>query len=101
VVATHQFEHGRVHFPVRVRADMSEVRHPCLHVYDERNRACNVAQRPQSNREIKHCGDAEVRSKAKGQIIVPPRLEQSQRLFELIPRLTILAGEPMSDPGLR
>jgi hypothetical protein len=70
-------------------------------VYDERNRACNVAQRPQSNREIKHCGDAEVRSKAKGQIIVPPRLEQSQRLFELIPRLTILAGEPMSDPGLR
>ena len=35
-VATHQFEQGRMHLPIRERADMGEVRDPRLHAIDER-----------------------------------------------------------------
>ena len=56
-VATHQFEQGRVHFPVRVRANMRDVRDPQMGAVNERDRARSVAQRPQSYREIEHRGD--------------------------------------------
>ena len=46
VVATHQFEHGRVHSSRRERADMGEARDPRLHAVDERNRAIDFAERP-------------------------------------------------------
>ena len=36
-------------------------------------------------------------SEAKGQIIVSAGLEQSERTFQMIPRLRVLAGEPTSD----
>ena len=39
VVATHQFEHGRVQSSHRERADMGEARDPRLHAVDKRNRA--------------------------------------------------------------
>jgi hypothetical protein len=35
----------------------------------------------------------------KGQIVVPAGLEQSERLFQVIPRLAIFASEPTSHPG--
>ena len=99
VVATHQFEQGRVHSSKRERADMGEVRDPRLHAVDERNRAIDLAERPRRNRQIGHRGDAGVLSEAKGQIVVAAGLEQGERTFEVIPRLAILAGEPASDPG--
>ena len=46
LVATHQFEQGRVHSSKRERADMGEVRDPRLHAVDERNRAIDLAERP-------------------------------------------------------
>jgi hypothetical protein len=38
-------------------------------------------------------------SEAKGQIVVSAGLEQSDRTFQMIPRLAILASEPASDSG--
>ena len=99
VVATHQFEQGRVHSSKRERADMGEVRDPRLHAVDERNRAIDLAERPRRNRQIGHRGDAGVLSEAKGQIVVAAGLEQGERPFQMIPRLAILAGEPACDPG--
>ena len=66
---------------------------------DERNRAIDLAESPQRNRQIGHRGDAGVRSEAEGQIFVAAGLEQGERPFEVIPRFAILAGEPASDPG--
>ena len=99
VVATHQFEQGRVHSSKRERADMGEVRDPRLHAVDERNRAIDLAERPRRNRQIGHRGDAGVHAEAKGQIVVTAGLEQGERPFKVIPRLAILAGEPASHPG--
>ena len=51
---------GRVHSSKCERADMGEVRHPRLHAINERNRAIDVAERPERNRQIDHRGDAGV-----------------------------------------
>ena len=98
-VASHQFEQGRVHFPVRVRANMRDARDPQMGAVNERNRARNVAQRPQSYCEIEHCGDPGVLSEAKGQIVVAARLEQGERAFQMIARFSVLAGKPAGDAG--
>ncbi len=77
---------------------MGEVRYPPLHAVDERNRAIDLAERPQREGKIGHRADARVRSEAKGQIVVAARLEQGERTFQMILSLAIFAGEPMSDP---
>ena len=46
VVATHQFEQGRVHSSKRERPDMGALRHPRLHTINERNRPIHLAERP-------------------------------------------------------
>jgi hypothetical protein len=50
-------------------------------------------------REVKHCADARVLSEAVRQIVVPARLEQSERLFEMGARFLILSGEQVRCPG--
>ena len=78
---------------------MGEARDPRLHAVNERNRAIDLAERPQRNRQIDHRADAGVMSEAKGQIVVAAGLEQGERPSKMIPRLAILAGEPASHPG--
>ena len=65
----------------------------------ESDRARNVAQTPQDNREEKRCSNTGVLSEAKGDIVVPARLEQGDRAFEMLSRLAILASEPMGGAG--
>ena len=72
---------------------------PRLHTIVKRNRAIDLAERPQRGRQIGHRGDAGINSEPKSQIVVAARLEQGERPFEVIPRLAILAGEPASQPG--
>jgi hypothetical protein len=45
-VASHQFEHGHMQFPMCARADMGEAGAPRLGVADQGNRTRDVAQRP-------------------------------------------------------
>ena len=51
-VASHQFEHGRVHRPIRARANMGEARAPRFSLADQGNRPPDIAQRPQREREV-------------------------------------------------
>jgi len=83
-VAAHEFEHNRVEFPVRARADMREAGDPRLGLAYEINRASDVAERPQCKREVKHCADAGVVSEAERQIVVAHGLEQRERAFQMI-----------------
>jgi hypothetical protein len=78
---------------------MGEARNPRLRVANEGNRASDVAQRPQREREVQHCWDDLVLAEAKGQIVVTPRLEQGERAFEMLSRFEILSGGPMSVAG--
>ena len=75
---------------------MRDARDPLLGAVNEGNRAIDLAERPGRNGQIDHRGDAGVKSKAKGQIVVTAGLEQGERPFQVIPRLAILAGEPAS-----
>ena len=97
--ATHQFEQGRVDFSHAERAGMGQVRDPCLHALDKRSRAIDLAERPQRKRQIEHGRDAGVSPEAKGQIVVAAGLERGERVFQMIPRVAILAGEPASHSG--
>ena len=65
----------------------------------EGNRALDLAQRPQCEREIEHRRDAGVVSEAEGQIVVAAGLEQGERAFQMLARFAILSGEPMRDPS--
>ena len=65
-----------IDLPIRERSDMVEARGSRLHAVDERNRAIDLAERPQHEGEIAHRGDAGVMSEAKGQIVVAAGLEQ-------------------------
>ena len=69
------------------RADMGEARDPRLARADEGNRAFDLAQRPQCEREHEASRDAGVLSEAKGEIVVPPGLEQGECAFKMIVRL--------------
>ena len=90
-----------VHIRERMGADMRQVRDPRLGTPNERNRASDVAERPQRERQIGHRPNARVPSKAKRQIVVAPRLEQCQRAFQIIPRFAIVSGEPARRVRLR
>jgi hypothetical protein len=68
-----------------------------LRAANEGNRAPDVAQRPQGEREVKHCRDAGVLSEAVRQIVIAARLEQFKRAFQMIARFKILSGEPMCE----
>ena len=86
-----------MHSPECARADMREARDPRLGVADEGNRAPDVAQRPQREREEKHRRDARVLSEAERQIVVAAGLEQGERAFEMMPRFYKLSGKPVGD----
>ena len=77
------------------RADMGEACAPRLSVANEGNRAPDVAQRPQCEREVQHCPDARVDSEAERKIVVAPGLEQGQRTLDMLPRLEKFSGEPV------
>lgn len=96
--AANQFEHRRIQPPVCKRADMRQARDPCLGVDDERNRTSNIAQWPQHMREVKHCCDAGVYSKVKGEIVVAAWSEQRERALQTIARLDVLSGKQVGDP---
>ena len=78
---------------------MSKGRNPRLHEVDERNRAIHFAESPRRDRQVSHRVHAGVLSEAKGQVIVAAGLKQDKRPFEVIPRFSVLAGEPASYPG--
>jgi hypothetical protein len=80
---------------------------PCPHAVDEPNRAIDLAERPQCDRQIDHCGGAGVLPKAKGQIVIAAGLEQGERTFQFMHGVDKFAGEivghaldPMRDAGL-
>ena len=64
---------------------------------DERNRAPDVAQRPQCERETKHRRDAGVVPEPECQIVIAAGLEQGERVLYMLARFDVLSGEPMSD----
>ena len=97
VLTTHQFEQGRVHSSKRERADMAEVRHSPLHAVDERNRAIDLTERPQGQREKCHSADAGVLSETECHVVVATWLKQSERAFQMLPRLEIVRGEVQGD----
>ena len=76
LVAAHQFEHHRVKSLRRDHsiADMREARGPRLSASDEGGRTIDLAQRPQSEREVPHRRDAGVVSEPERQIVVAPGL---------------------------
>ena len=94
-IAGHEFEHGRVRMGVCVGAEIRKAGSPCLSGANERSCAFELVQRPQREREEKHCGDAGVLSEAKGQLVISSGLEQSERAFQVFSRLDVLPGEPM------
>ncbi len=96
-VAPDQFEHGHVPFPEYTRADKGEVRDPRLSVANDGNRAPDVAQWPQREREIKHHRDARVLSEAERQIVIAPGHEQGQRAFQVVARSDVVSSVPMRD----
>jgi hypothetical protein len=55
-------------------------------VADEGHRAVDLAELPQCEREVQHRLDARVGSETKGEAIVPSRLEQRERLFQMLAR---------------
>ena len=81
---------------------MGEARDPRLHASSMSEIARSTSPRGHNViARIGHRGDAGVVSEAKGQIVVAAGLEQGERAFQMIPRLAILAGEPVCDPGGR
>ena len=75
-VAAHQLEHGGMEHHECACADVGEARDPRLGVANERNRAPDVAQGPQRERQPQDCRDAHILPEAEGQIIIAPGLEQ-------------------------
>src|SRR5271166_1943186 len=59
----------------------------------------DVAQGPQSEREVGHRRDAGVLSEAKCQIVVAAGLEQGERAFQMFSGFVVLAGEPKRESG--
>ena len=106
-VAAHQIKQGRVHLPARACRHGRPARSAPPGAANERSRALDIAQRPQDKREIEHRGDAGVRSKAKGQIVVAARLEQGECALQVIARFTYRrrtssgSERAMCDTGLR
>ena len=98
-VAADEFEHGCVHFPVCVRADMRDARDPPLSAFDEGSRAIDVAERPQCKCLVEHPADAGVVSEAERQIVVAAGLEQFERTLQMVARFNIFSGKPMSGPS--
>ena len=98
-VPPHQLEHGRAPFPVRAGADVGEARDPRRSIVGQGNRALDVAQRPQRERQENHRRDARILPEAEGQIVVAPGLKQGQRTFQSAPRFEEISGEPMRGPG--
>ena len=88
-----------MHSPMCTRADMGEAGTPRLSVASEGDRASDVAQRPQREREIQHCPGAGVVAEVKGQIVVASGLKQGERAFQMLARFSVLSGEPMRHSG--
>ena|ERR1700722_6036062 len=97
-IAAHEFKHSREMFPEDARVDMGEARDPRLSVATKGNRALDVAQRPQRQREVVHRCDAGILSEAKGEIVVTPGLKQRDSAFQMAARFAVLSGEPMREP---
>jgi hypothetical protein len=70
-----------------------------MQAINERRRVIDLADGPRHHRQIGHHGDPGIQSKTKGQIIVAAGLERSERPFQMVPRLAILAGEPAGGAG--
>jgi hypothetical protein len=86
---------------------MRHAREPLVHAVNEGYRAPDLSQRPRHKRQIDHGRNAGVLPEAKGKIIVPAGLEQSDRAFQFTHGLDIFAGEvvsraldPVRDTGL-
>ena len=91
-VATHQLEHRRMHCRVSLRSDMADAggSRPCA--LDEGQRAGELAHRPESYRQEEQRADARIMAEAEGEVVVPARLEQGERAFQMIPRFAVLPG---------
>ena len=101
VIVSHQREHGRMQCLPCACADVGEAGDPRLSVADERNRAFDLAERPQREREAKHRRDAGVLSEAERETVVWPGSKQGQACSRSFPRFEVLSGEPMRNSGRR
>ena len=88
-VPPHQLEHRRVRFPTRASRNARGSRY-APRARQRANRATDVAQRPQREREINHRHDASVVSEAEREIVVPAGMEQGDRTLHMLSRATIL-----------
>jgi hypothetical protein len=59
---------------------MREIRNPLVGSLDKGNRAFDLAERPQGDREEKHHSDSRIVSKPKGQIVISSGLEECERV---------------------
>jgi hypothetical protein len=61
-------------------------RDPRASVADDGNRAPDIAERAQREREEKHRRNASVMSEPERETVVPPRVEHHERAFQMIAR---------------
>ena len=74
-VAAHQFEQRQMLSSKRERAGMRDDGEARPSAFDKGQRALDFAEWPKSNRRANQYGEADVESKAKGQIVIAARLE--------------------------
>ena len=70
-----------------------------LSAFDKGQRTLDFAEWPKSNRRANQYGEADVQSKAKGQIVIAARLEQRKRAFKIFARFGVLSGELVGYPA--
>ena len=107
-VAAYQFEHRSMHGGIGLRSGMGHAGDPRPRALDKGQGAINLAQGPNSDREVEHRSDPRIVTKAEGQVVVAARPEERERLFEMVLGFVVLSSEPMrdsrcavSDTGLR
>src|SRR5208282_2030786 len=93
-VATHHLEHEGVHVPVSDRADVRNSADSRDEIVDRSTRAIDLTLRPSNQRQINHCGDADVLAEMKTEIAVALGIVKGERFFEVVARFFEVPSEP-------
>ena len=88
-------EHGAVHQAIGRGREMVQFRDSRRRRVGDLPGAIDLAERPQSDRQIDGRGNADVLAEAEGEIAIPLRIEDRHGLFEMRARLDIVSGEPL------
>ena len=88
-------EHGAVHQAICRGREMAQFRNSRRRRVGDLAGAIDLAERPKRDRQIDRRGDADVLAEAEGEIAIPLRIENRNRLFEVRARLAIVPGKPL------